>query len=212
MHFCAILALTAAAQAVDGAGQQIPLGVDLDSSKSKYAVKTPPLDTDWTYSVGTDPWPQYPRPKLERAEWKSLNGIWTYRNASGHEDLSIPPINETLPQEVLVPSCLESGLSGIQRLNTIYSWYRTTFTVPHAWTGDRVILNFGAVDYEATVFINGRTSHFHRGGYFAFSVDVTDFLNDEENELYAASKLNMSSKLTVAALFSCSIPQIRTRT
>lgn len=155
------------------------------SSPAKYSVQTPPLDTQWTYKVGTEPWPHYPRPKLARSQWKSLNGLWTYESASGLGDISTPPFDRTLSQEVLVPFCLESALSGIQGENTIYSWYRTTFKVPSNWTGDRVLLNFGAVDYEATVFINGRTARFHRGGYFAFSVDVTDFLNDGENELYA---------------------------
>lgn len=164
--------------------QQVPIGAPVGADKS-YSVQTPPLDTDWTYDVGTDPWPQYPRPKLARSQWQSLNGVWTYENASGKHDLIDPPFNRTLSQKVLVPFCLESGLSGVQGENTIHSWYRTTFKVPHHWTGDRVLLNFGAVDYEATVFVNGHYATFHRGGYFAFSVDVTDYLNDGDNELYA---------------------------
>lgn len=182
MHFLTIFSLVTGVIALNLHGQQVPVG----ETKS-YAVQTPPLDTPWTYEVGTDPWPQYPRPKLARTEWRSLNGLWTYANASGKGDLSIPPINQTLSQQVLVPFCLESGLSGIQGVNTIYSWYRTTFTVPSNWTGDRVLLNFGAVDYEATVLINGITAKFHRGGYFAFSLDVTDYLNGGDNELYEYS-------------------------
>ncbi|WPG99054.1 putative beta-galactosidase [Acrodontium crateriforme] len=180
MHASALLlsAIAGGALAISLPWSQQPI-----VNSRPYAVQTPPLDTNWTYQVGTKPWPQYPRPKLARSEWKSLNGVWMYASASGKGDLSIPPFNQTLPQEVLVPFCLESGLSGIQGENTIYSWYRTTFTVPSKWTGDRVLLNFGAVDYEATVFINGRTATFHRGGYTAFSLDVTDYLNDGENEL-----------------------------
>lgn len=152
---------------------------------TKYSVQTPPLDTDWTYDVGTNPWPQNPRPKLARAQWRSLNGLWTYSNASGLDELSHPPFNSTLSHEVLVPFCLESGLSGIQAAQPIYSWYRTTFKVPQKWTGDRVLLNFGAVDYEATVFVNGHNVSFHRGGYSAFAVDVTDYLEKKHkhNEL-----------------------------
>jgi hypothetical protein len=82
------------------------------SSTGTYEVQTPPLDTPWTYNVGTDPWPEYPRPQLERSEWKNLNGLWTYRNASGTNAVDNPPFNQTLEQEVLIPSCLESGLSG----------------------------------------------------------------------------------------------------
>ena len=102
----------------------------LSKSPIKYSVQTPPLDTDWTYDVGTNPWPQYPRPKLARSQWRSLNGLWTYSNASGLNELSNPPFNDTLSQEVLVPYCLESGLSGIQAAQPIYSWYRTNFKVP----------------------------------------------------------------------------------
>ena len=185
MRFFTILPLVTGALTLNSPRQQVPLG-PIGTSTS-YAVQTPPLDTPWTYEVGTDPWPQYPRPKLARSQWQSLNGIWTYADASGKGDLSTPPFNQTLSREVLVPFCLESGLSGIQGANTIYSWYRTTFTVPPNWMGDRVLLNFGAVDYEATVFINGRTATFHRGGYFAFSLDVTDYLVGGENELCALS-------------------------
>lgn len=181
MHFIKHLPLALGAAALTPPNGHF--GMD-PGRTSGYSVQTPPLDTPWTYEVGINPWPQYPRPKLERSQWQSLNGLWTYSNASAHSDLSEPPFNQTLSQSVLVPFCLESGLSGVQGANTIFSWYRTTFAVPQKWTGDRVLLNFGAVDYEATVFINGRTARFHRGGFFAFSLDVTDYLNDGENELY----------------------------
>lgn len=155
----------------------------LAAGPKKYSVQTPPLDTNWTYEVGTAPWPQYPRPKLVRSRWQSLNGIWTYSYAAGQDELSNPPFNQTLSQEVLVPFCLESGLSGIQAASAIHSWYRTTFEVPYQWRDGRVLLNFGAVDYEATIFVNGRKATFHRGGYSAFSADVTDYLNGKHNEL-----------------------------
>lgn len=149
-----------------------------------YEIKTPPLDTPWTSQVGINPWPQYPRPKLARSQWQSLNGIWQYSNASSLDAVNNPPFNQTLSQEVLVPFCLESGLSGIQGEYTLYSWYSTSFNVPANWTGDRVLLNFNAVDYEATVFVNGNKVAFSRGGYFAFSVDVTEHLTPgKSNEL-----------------------------
>lgn len=73
------------------------------------------------------------------------------------------------------------------------SWFSTSFTVPKAWKKQRVLLNFGAVDYEATVFINGRKAGFHRGGYFHFTIDGTDHVSfDRENELYVA---NSSGKI-----------------
>ncbi|RDW57760.1 putative hydrolase [Coleophoma crateriformis] len=149
-----------------------------------YAVKQPPLTTDWTYTVGTNPWPEYPRPQLERSDWLNLNGIWTYQNASSLDAVNSPPFGQTLQNEVLVPSCLESALSGILGSYALYSWFSTSFTVPSSWSGKRVLLNFGAVDYEATVFINGHEVVFNRGGYAAFTVDCTDFVSfGKENEL-----------------------------
>ncbi|KAK5113849.1 hypothetical protein LTR62_003233 [Meristemomyces frigidus] len=74
--------------------------------------------------------------------------------------------------------------AGIQGNYTLTSWSSTTFEVPSSFTPDRVLLNFGAVDYEATVFINAKDATFHRGGYFAFTVDVTSYLNaNGSNEL-----------------------------
>ena len=64
------------------------------------------------------------------------------------------------------------------------SWFSTSFTVPSSWKKQGVLLNFGAVDYEATVFINGRKAAFHRGGYFHFTIDATNLVSfDRENEL-----------------------------
>jgi len=88
----------------------------------------------------------------------------------------------------------QTGVTGKGR---IYSWYQTSFDIPAVWAvTDRVMLNFGAVDYEATVFINGKNATFHRGGYFEFSVDVTPYLNaNEPNELYVTTKLDQRAKL-----------------
>lgn len=79
---------------------------------AKYEPKVPLLDTDWTSKVGTNPWPEYPRPQLERSEWKNLNGIWQYQNAPGLDAVQAPPFGQALTNEVLIPSCLESALSG----------------------------------------------------------------------------------------------------
>jgi beta-galactosidase/beta-glucuronidase len=166
-------------------GNLLAIGSALASVADAYAVKTPPLDTIWTSQVGTNPWPQYPRPKLQRSQWQSLNGIWTYRSASGLDELKAPPFNQTFSADVLVPSCLESALSGVQATSAIYSWLKTSFSIPANWTSnEQLLLNFGAVDYEATVFVNGRNVAFNRGGYSAFSVDITSFLTKGQNELY----------------------------
>lgn len=80
--------------------------------KSNYEVKEPPLTTPWTHEIGTNPWPEYPRPQLQRGEWQNLNGIWRYHKADSKADVEIPPPADNPGEDVLVPSCLESGLSG----------------------------------------------------------------------------------------------------
>ncbi|GMF67175.1 unnamed protein product [Aspergillus oryzae] len=122
-----------------------------------YAVKEPPLTTPWTDKAGTDPWPEYPRPQLERSEWKNLNGIWQYQDAQSLAALDSPPFGQPLAHEVLVPSCLESGLSGKLCQS---AWCHSTYSSAHL---QNVLVNFAAVDYEATVFVNGKKAGFHRG-------------------------------------------------
>ena len=138
-----------------------------------YKLSPPPLDTPWTDKVGTKPWPQYPRPQLRRDVWQSLNGIWTYQAAKGAGDVADPPALP-LEQEVLIPSCIESGISGIQVMGVTHMWFGTNFTIPPCWAdGRRVLLNFEAVDYEATVYVNGAEVGFNRGGYSRFTLDIT---------------------------------------
>ncbi|TLS21507.1 uncharacterized protein PpBr36_10236 [Pyricularia pennisetigena] len=143
----------------------------------KYEVKKPPLDTDWTYKLGTNPWPEHPRPLLKRADWQTLNGIWTFRKTDSSSSASPPP-SGLLDMETMIPSCVESGLSGLQELDAEYMWFARRFSVPEGWRagGKRVLLNFEAVDYESRVFVNGKELARHVGGYFRYSVDVTDSL------------------------------------
>ncbi|EHK22641.1 glycoside hydrolase family 2 protein [Trichoderma virens Gv29-8] len=141
-----------------------------------YKVQTPPLDTEWTYKVGTNPWPEHPRPQLQRDAWQSLNGIWTFQPAGPGDGDSGNPPDGPLQSEVLVPSCIESGLSGLQVINITDMWFATSFKIPHNWHGQNVILNFEAVDYQAVVFVNGARAGTHTGGYFRFGVDITKFV------------------------------------
>ncbi len=141
-----------------------------------YQLQRPPLDTPWTSKVGTKPWPQYPRPQLRRDVWQSLNGIWTYQPARGAEDVANLP-DLPLRREVLIPSCIESSISGIMEIGVTHMWFGTSFTVPPRWSSDRrVLLNFEAVDYEATVYVNRARVGFNRGGYSRFTLDITDHL------------------------------------
>ncbi|GFP53028.1 putative beta-glucuronidase [Trichoderma asperellum] len=154
-----------------------------DSQPVPYKVQTPPLDTEWTYKVGTNPWPEYPRPQLQRDSWQSLNGIWTFQPASPGADSGSPPEGK-LQREVLVPSCVESALSGLQTLNVTDMWFATSFKTPKSWNGQNVILNFEAVDYQATVFVNGVKAGNNTGGYFRFGLDITKLLkSDGDNSL-----------------------------
>jgi len=124
---------------------------------------------------------EYPRPQLVRTEWKSLNGLWQFAEARADEE---PPFGRDLDEHVLVPFPIESSLSGIARRDHVseHAWYRRTIDVPRAWRSERVMLHFGAVDWEARVYVNGRELAAHRGGYDPFSVDITDALAPEDSQ------------------------------
>ncbi len=143
-----------------------------------------PLMTRWAKDVTPDRvHPEYPRPQMVRKDWMNLNGLWQL--AIGKEG-DAPPIGKTLDKRILVPFPVESALSGVmQRADRL--WYRRTFKVPESWNGKRTLLHFGAVDWEATVWVNGKELGKHRGGYDAFSFDVTDALKkDGEQEIVVA--------------------------
>ncbi|KAF5022637.1 hypothetical protein F66182_5313 [Fusarium sp. NRRL 66182] len=147
-----------------------------------YKVQKPPLDTDWTYKVGENPWPEHPRPLLRRDTWKSLNGIWTWKEGA----LDNPPEGSgPIGREVLVPSCIESALSGLQILDVREFWYARSFQVPNGWKNQSVLLHFEAVDYNSTVFVNGKETTTHIGGYDRFTIDITsDVKFGESNSLH----------------------------
>ena len=140
-----------------------------------------PLMTRWSKDVRADkPLPEYPRPQMVRSEWQNLNGLWQL--AFGKQG-DAPPVGKTLDRQILVPFPVESALSGVMK-HSDRLWYRRMFATPQAWAGRRVLLHFGAVDWEATVWVNGQEMGGHKGGYDGFSFDVTDALKPgAENEL-----------------------------
>ncbi|MFK4086215.1 LamG-like jellyroll fold domain-containing protein [Kribbella sp. NPDC020789] len=166
LKLVAAAALTAAATLVPAAG--------VSAAPAEWHRGTPPLSTPWTDDVTpSNALPEYPRPQLTRPEWRNLNGLWEFAAAAPGEE---PPVGRTLAEKVLVPYPIESALSGIQR-HEDRMFYRRTFTVPPQWNGRRLLLHFGAVDYDAKVWVNGRLATTHRGGYDGFDVDVTNYLH-----------------------------------
>ncbi|MFJ1967570.1 PA14 domain-containing protein [Streptomyces sp. NPDC087903] len=131
------------------------------------------LRTKWADDVTPDnAHPEYPRPQLTRADWRNLNGRWQFAAAEAGEQ---PPVGRDLGERILVPYPVESQLSGIER-HEDRMWYRRTFTVPKDWkigSGKRLRLNFGAVDWQSEVYVNGTRVAEHKGGYDRFSADVT---------------------------------------
>jgi len=138
------------------------------------------IQSRWAALVSpTNALPEYPRPQMVRSTWTNLNGLWQY--AITAKDAGTP---NNYDGQILVPYPLESALSGVQkRLQPDQIlWYRRTI-MPDAKKGARTLLNFGAVDWQATVYVNGTEVGSHQGGYENFSLDITDALKVGSNEL-----------------------------
>jgi beta-galactosidase/beta-glucuronidase len=146
---------------------------------------TGPLQTRWAKEVSPkNALPEYPRPQMVRKEWLNLNGLWDLA-ITGKDDKPA-----SFQSQILVPFPVESALSGVMKRVTENDriWYRRTFELPRKWRGQRVLLHFGAVDFEATVWVNGKSVGRHRGGYDGFSFDITDALNQSgANELMVSA-------------------------
>ncbi|WP_374568113.1 AbfB domain-containing protein [Ideonella sp.] len=152
-------------------------------------VPVPRMITPWTDAAlqAPVPLPEYPRPQMTRSDWVNLNGMWSYRGGAGAPDAEHPPVSAPTfpqnPEQIRVPYPAESYLSGIQRMGERHLWYKRSFTVPAGWSGKHVLLNFGAVDRLATVYVNGTQVGQHSGGYDSFSFDITKHLKAGANEL-----------------------------
>ena len=124
--------------------------------------------------------PEYPRPILERKAWKNLNGLWEYT--------ILPNDKNEAPTgydgKILVPFAVESSLSGVgKEIGPDKAlWYHRTFSVPNDWKGKKILLHFGAVDWQADVFLNDVKVGIHTGGHTPFSFDVTPFLHKSGNQ------------------------------
>ena len=158
---CCALALTVCAQA-----QWKPAG---DKIKTKWAEQINPQNVLL----------EYPRPQLERTDWVNLNGEWEY---------AIKPKGEVEPNSfdgnILVPFAVESSLSGVQKEvgENNELWYKRSFAVPANWKNKDVVLNFGAVDWKADVFVNDILIGSHQGGFTPFSFNITPYLTGKSNQ------------------------------
>jgi beta-galactosidase/beta-glucuronidase len=136
--------------------------------------------TQWSAKVDkVMPLNDYPRPNMVRQGWQNLNGQWDY---------AILPKQQQATKwdgKILVPFAVESYLSGVQRTMGKDSalWYKRTFKVKKSKPGDRVLLHFGAVDWQAEVYLNGKKIGAHQGGYTSFTIDATANITGKQEEL-----------------------------
>lgn len=139
------------------------------------------------------PRPEYPRPRLVRADeskWMNLNGEWQFaidHGNSGYERKFYEEKNsDVFDKKIIVPFVPESKLSGIEYVDFMAAvWYKKVITLPDGWCpkNGNIILHFGAVDYETTVWVNEQKAGYHRGGYTPFSLDISKLVKKGENTI-----------------------------
>lgn len=140
---------------------------------------------------------EHPNPQWERETWKNLNGPWEFEF-----DFGCSAVERRLwekkrfDREILVPFCPESRLSGIGYTDFINGVaYRKNFELSQEELSGRVLLHFGAVDYEASVYVNGTLVGSHKGGYTSFCFDITKHVAPGPNTLFVAVKDDVRSGL-----------------
>ena len=151
----------------------LALSVAISSFAQKWAPVGNNIKTEWASKIDpSNPLPEYPRPQMVRKNWVNLNGLWNYAVTEASA--------ESFKSEgrILVPYAVESSLSGVGRRITKNDalWYERSFSIPKDWEGKNVLLHFGAVDWQAEVYVNDQQVGEHRGGYDPFSFDITPYL------------------------------------
>lgn len=125
-------------------------------------------------AVTSIPRPEYPRPQFVRSEWENLNGQWEFEIDQADTGLERGLRDRPLATQIIVPFAPESAASGVGiRDHLTAVWYRRDWYVPEQWAGQRILLHFGAVDHDTTVWVNGVEVGRHRGGFTSFTVDAT---------------------------------------
>lgn len=140
---------------------------------------------------------EHPNPQWERETWKNLNGPWEFEFDFGCSAVERRLWEkERFDREILVPFCPESRLSGIGYTDFINGVaYRKNFELSQEELSGRVLLHFGAVDYEASVYVNGTLVGSHKGGYTSFCFDITKHVAPGPNTLFVAVKDDVRSGL-----------------
>jgi hypothetical protein len=145
----------------------------IQKKEINWKIAENPILTEWAAEVDPEkPWKEYPRPDMVRNAWMNLNGMWDYAiTQKGTKP-------ETWEGTILVPYPIESALSGVRKTVTEDQnlWYKTSFSIPRAWNKKHILLNFEAVDWETTIWIDGKEVGVHRGGYDPFTFDITESL------------------------------------
>jgi len=139
------------------------------------------LRTRWSADINPEKvWTEYPRPQMTRDNYSILNGYWQY--AILPKETGEP---EKFQGKILVPFAAESQLSGVKKTvgENNYLWYKRTFKNPDLTANERLLLHFGAVDWETKVFVNGKEVGIHHGGFDAFSFDISKYLRAGEQEI-----------------------------
>ena len=122
----------------------------------------------------TIPRSDYPRPQFVRHDWLCLNGPWQFEMDPGDSGVERGMLDREFSSQITVPFCPESELSGIGHTDFMAAvWYRRAVTIPADWAPRRVLLHFQAVDYDATVWVNGQEVGRHRGGWSGFTCDLS---------------------------------------
>lgn len=128
---------------------------------------------------------EHPDPQFERANWLNLNGEWDFEFDFGNSKYESGILDRAdWENKIIVPFCPESKLSGIEHTDFIPAvWYRKTVNVTAEQLKGRVLLHFGAVDYETKLYVNGKKAGYHKGGYASFKFDITEYLTEGENTI-----------------------------
>ena len=136
---------------------------------------------------------EHPRPQLERESWETLNGLWEFDFDFSQSGIDRRKWDDlSYPHEILVPFCPESRLSGITYTDFIpAAWYRRSFSLSADKMKGKVLLHFGAVDYECHIWINGKKAGEHKGGYTSFTLDISPFVTEGENTIAVYAVDNM---------------------